>query len=234
MIPPPPPPPARPVDRFRDGENGSVYRPYLASLLEGDRQACRTAVERLLEKQTPLRELYEGLFQRALYDVGELWERGRISVATEHLATAITESLMTLVYPRLFAAPHVGRSAVVSCVANEFHQVGGKMVADTFELHGWNGYFVGANTPVRDLLELIDEKKPDVVAMSLTVYFGIDALRKAAEAVRAEFPDTPIWVGGQAFRWGGCDRLKTIPDVDYMPSLGVLEQTLATWSPRHA
>jgi hypothetical protein len=27
-------------------------------------------------------------------------------------------------------------------VANEYHQIGGKMVADIFELNGWRGYFV--------------------------------------------------------------------------------------------
>ena len=96
-------------------------------------------------------------------------------------------------------------------------------VADLFELNGWRGYFLGANTPVRDLLQLIQEKQPEVVALSVTVFFGMDALLHAAGAIRAQFPSVPILVGGQAFRWGGRERAEQIPGVEYLPSLAELE-----------
>ncbi len=95
-----------------------------------------------------LKSLYMDLFQRSLYAVGELWELNKISVAREHLATAITESLLNLVYPRLFENTPTGKKVVVSCAANELHQIGGKIVADFFELNGWESHFLGANTPV--------------------------------------------------------------------------------------
>ena len=93
---------------------------------------------------------YNNLFQKSLYRVGELWESNRISVAKEHLATAITEGLLNLVYPKLFEPEQYrkGRTILISCTANEFHQIGGKMVADVCELNGWDSHFLGANTPV--------------------------------------------------------------------------------------
>lgn len=201
------------------------YRHYLTSLLAGDRQRCRVFFEEWLASEAELRSLYQDLVQRSLYEIGELWERGRISVATEHLATAITESLLNLAYPRLFAQPRVGKSAVVACVANEYHQIGGKMVADLFELNGWRGYFLGANTPLRDVQSLIEEKRPDAVALSVTVAFSLDMLIHAASEIRAAFPDVPILVGGQAFRWGGRKRTEQLPGVRCMTSLNELE----TW-----
>ena len=209
--------------------SAAVYNRYLNHLLDGDRAACRATVESLMASELPPRLIYEGIFQRALYEVGSLWERGKVSVATEHLATATTESLMALLYPAIFDAPHTGRSAVVSCVANEYHQIGGKMVADTFELNGWHGYFLGANTPMADLLALIGEKRPDVVALSLTVYFSLDALLAAARAVRAEFPEMPVLVGGQAFRWGGSEQVLAVPGTRMVRSLFELEQVLTEW-----
>jgi methanogenic corrinoid protein MtbC1 len=177
-----------------------------------------------------LRALYADLIQRSLYEVGALWESGRVSVATEHLATAITESLLNLVYPRLFTHPRRNQSAVVCCAANEFHQLGGKMVADIFELNGWRGYFLGANTPVRDLTDLIADKTPDVVVLSVTIYYGMDALLNAATEIRARFPALPIVVGGQAFRWGGRERAERISGVRYLASLAELE----SWMKTHA
>lgn len=200
-----------------------LYQSYLDGLLANDRQQCRTSFERWLDTGTELRSLYEDLVQRSLYAVGELWERGRISVATEHMSTAITESLLNLTYPRLFAQPRVGKSAVVACVANEYHQIGGKMVADLFELHGWRGYFLGANTPVRDVITLMSEKQPDVAALSVSVTFSLDSLVQAAREIREAFPATPILVGGQAFRWGGRERVEQISGVRCMTSLSELE-----------
>lgn len=199
------------------------YEPFLDALLAGDRARCRSIFQAWLDADLALRVLYQERVQPALYRVGELWEQGHVSVATEHLATAITEGLLGLVYPRLFDRPDVGRSVVVACAANEYHRIGGKMVADLFELRGWRGHFLGANTPQRDLLELIHEKNPDAVVLSLAVHFNLDALVCAADAVRTDFPDVPILVGGQAFRWGGLDRVAAIPRLQYLPSLMELE-----------
>ena len=202
----------------------------MKALIAGDRQRCREIFASWLAAGVDLRPLYQEVIQGSLYEVGELWQRGRVSVATEHLATAITESLLNLVYPRLFSQPRVGRSAVVTCTANEYHQIGGKMVADIFELNGWRGYFLGANTPVRDLLNLIQEKRPDVVALSVTIYYGLDSLLNTAAEIRTQFPTVPILVGGQAFLWGGRERAEQIAGVQYLPSLAQLE----SWMKTHA
>jgi len=205
------------------GIDEPAYRRYLQALLDGDRARCREGFETWLDVGVDLRSLYRGVVQRSLYEVGTLWERGEVTVATEHLATAISESLLNLVYPRLFRQPRTGRAAVVTCLANEYHQIGGKMVADIFELNGWRGYFLGANTPLRDLLLLIESKRPDVAALSLTVYLGIDDLVRAASAIRKAFPELPVLVGGQAFRWGGRERAEQIPGVRYPSGVDELE-----------
>ncbi|CAK0774818.1 MerR family transcriptional regulator, light-induced transcriptional regulator [Gammaproteobacteria bacterium] len=198
------------------------YTRYLKALLAGDRQQCRILFETWLAADTDLRVMYQNLIQRSLYDVGSLWEQGRISVATEHLATAITESLLNLVYPRLFSQPRLGKSVVVTCATNEHHQIGGKMVADIMEMNGWRSYFLGANTPTSDLLALIREKNPDAVALSLAVHFNLESLLQTTARVRTEFPEVPILVGGQAFRWGGWEQVEQIADVRYLGSLDAL------------
>jgi methanogenic corrinoid protein MtbC1 len=200
------------------------YKRYLAAILSNERQQCSLIFQQWLESDVGLRSLYEDLVRRSLYEVGDLWERGRISVATEHLATAISESLLNLAYPRLFAQPRLGKSAIVACVANEYHQIGGKMVADLFELNGWRGYFLGANTPMQSLKELIAEKNPDVLALSVSLALSMDTLVGAAAEVRASFPNLQIIVGGQAFRWVERERVEHLPGVHCCTSLAELEE----------
>lgn len=203
-----------------------AYDRYLELLLAGDRHGCSRIVSRFLAEEIPVRTLYVDLLQRSMYEVGELWEHNRISVAREHLATAVTEFLLNQVYPRIFSAEHCGRSAVVACVADEYHQLGAKMVADIMELNGWDGYFLGANTPVTDLLSLLDEKQPDLLALSLSIYTNLPALLDSVAVVRQTFPLLPVIVGGQAFRWGGHDALTRFPDVACLESIHQMEEML--------
>lgn len=200
-----------------------LYRRYLAWLLAGQRRQCHALVSDLLDRGVEIKALYIELFQRSLYEIGQMWERREISVAVEHMASAITESLLTLVYPTIFAAEHGDKSAVISCAANEYHQIGGKMVADLFELHGWHGYFLGANTPQDDLLRLIEEKRPQLVGLSLSVLSNLPNLLAALEAITGRWPDLRILVGGQAFRHGGDEAISKYSNVACVRSLDELQ-----------
>ena len=86
-----------------------LYPEYLNSLLNGEKSRCKEIVDQLIRTGIGLKELYFGLFQKSLYEVGNLWEANRISVATEHLATSITSSLMTLAYPLIFSSEKNGK-----------------------------------------------------------------------------------------------------------------------------
>ena len=204
------------------------YQKYFNFLLKGKRKECTKIVQYLLNQDIDIQILYIDLFQKSLYEVGELWEYNKISVAKEHLVTAITEGLINLVYPKLFEneTTFINKSVVISCSANEFHQIGGKMVADVFELHGWDSHFLGANTPVNNMLEYIQDEKPDLVGLSVSVFFNMTSLKTGIEAVKSNFPNMDIFVGGQAFNWGGHEIIKNFTNTDYIPSIQELSTVL--------
>ncbi|MEI6433479.1 MAG: cobalamin-dependent protein [Bacteroidota bacterium] len=199
-----------------------LYKMYLTYLLAGNRVECARIVNALINKNTSIKELYINLFQRSMYEVGTLWEFNKISVATEHLCTSITESLITLCYPLLFSAEHSGKKAVITCTPGEYHQLGARMVADYFELYGWDGYFLGADTPAAELISYLYEKKPDLVALSISVSFNFAELQRLALKIREQFPELPIIAGGQGFRWGGENSLDNIYKVYIIRSLDEL------------
>lgn len=203
-----------------------LYHSYLKSLLAGNKDECLQMVTTLLENKITIRDLYVQLFQKSLYKVGELWEMNEISVAREHLITVITESLLSATYPYLFTGEQTAKKAIISCTANEYHQLGGKMVADIFELHGWDAYFLGANTPPGELLSLIDEIKPDLIGLSVAIYFNIPFLKTTLETIRAHYHNLDILVGGHAFVYGGTEVVKKISGTNYLESLQNLEENL--------
>jgi methanogenic corrinoid protein MtbC1 len=203
--------------------NEDIYQGYLASLIRGDRVACTRVVRELTDADMPVKSLYQQLFQRSLYMVGELWECNKISVAVEHMATSLTEGLMNQIYTSIIPANRLEKTVIVASVEDELHQVGAKMVADIFEIRGWNSLYLGANTPTEELLRFIRDVKPDVIALSLSVYFHMGTLEKMIRKIRDEFQDIEILIGGQAFRFGGSDIAEKYPGVFFIPSLDALE-----------
>ena len=150
-------------------------------------------------------------------------------MAVEHLASAITERLLSMVEVDTFSAPHIDQSVIIACIADEFHQIGARMVSDVFELHGWNTHFLGANTPVRDLISMIHKKKPDLIVVSVSVYFNIPNLLSALTELRTSFPTIPILAGGQAFRWGGVQLLSRFENIRYISDIIELEEVIEAY-----
>jgi len=204
----------------------SDYTKYLRALIEGDKNFCTRFIQSLVEKRVDIKSIYIDYFQKSLYEIGHLWEENKISVATEHLASATTERLMLILYPQIFSEVKNNKKVIVACVANEFHQIGAKMIADIFEMKGWNSFFIGSNTPINDLIKLVDDKKPDLVALSLSIYFNMNILTQTIKQLQNNFANIDIIVGGQAFRHGGTQVINQYKGVSYIESLYKLEEKL--------
>ncbi|MBV5298689.1 MAG: cobalamin-dependent protein [Rhodoferax sp.] len=210
----------------------ACYQRYLAALLAGDRPGCADLLQGQLAAGVPLKQIYLDLMQRAMYEIGTLWERNLVSVATEHLASATTEVLLALLYPRLFSQAHKDRRALIACVPQEYHQIGARMVADFFELHGWHGFSLGANTPSADLLRSIALHDPDVVGLSMSLLFHRAQLEAMIESVSNAYPALDLLLGGRAFQGdgAGCQAWQELttayPRLRYFASLNELEEYL--------
>ena len=206
----------------------SLYQDYKKALLEGKKAYCKDIIQQLIAEKADIKYIYLEFFQRSLYEVGELWESNQISVAREHLATSITTQLMTLMYPLIFSSPKNGKNAIITCIDSEHHQIGARMVADIFEISGWDTYYLGANTPVNELLRFLEKNLPDMLAVSLAIYSNYPHLLELLKQVHAQHPDLKIIAGGQAFRWAKKDLLEGFPQVEYIPTLEKLQGLLTS------
>ena len=201
-----------------------IQKQFLEGLLVGNRLVCSDIINSLLNDKIGINDIYEGVIRAALYDVGELWERGEISVASEHMASAIVESILNELYSKIISKSRKNNTVVASSVEREAHQIGIKMVADIFEIHGWNVHFLGANTPLNDLIKFIEIVNPKIVALSMSIYFHINLLEEMIERIRELFPDTLIIVGGQGLRNYQKEITGKYPNLLYFPDLFKLEE----------
>ncbi|MGV8981890.1 cobalamin B12-binding domain-containing protein [Clostridium sp.] len=195
---------------------------FFESLLEGNRAGCKNVMSEFRKSDLSIIVLYEEIFKKSLYRIGEMWEYNKISVAVEHMATSITEGLMNELFSEIMSMERINKKIVISCVENEEHQVGGKMVADIFEKNSWDTHYLGANTPMYELLRFCDSLKPDLICLSLSVYTNLQFLLKEIQGIRAVY-NTPILIGGQALINVGEEISARYKDVLYLKNLESVE-----------
>jgi MerR family transcriptional regulator, light-induced transcriptional regulator len=175
---------------------------YLGTLLAGAwREALDIAVEEALCADVPVASVYLDVVQPALYEIGRLWRQRRISVAREHLATELSRTVLAHLRDHLPGRRRNGKRVAVACVEGELHDLGARMVADFFEMDGFEVRFLGANVPAAALAQLVREQAPDVMALSATTSTSVTAMRRAVVAVRSVADRRMLLAaGGQLFR----------------------------------
>jgi MerR family transcriptional regulator, light-induced transcriptional regulator len=151
-----------------------------------------------------VKDVYLRVFQPSQREIGRLWQVNKITVAQEHYCTAATQLVMSLLYPRVFAREGNGRRLVATCVAGDLHEIGLRMVADFFEMEGWDTYFLGANVPIASVVAALVDQRADVLAVSATITSHVRDVAALVAAVRAnpETANVKVIVGGYPFNLG--------------------------------
>lgn len=188
------------------------------SLVAGDAGAARSLAAACWESCGEYVEVATRLFQPALYRVGTSWQCNEITVAQEHLATSISQTLLTQLFLQARQATAgssgAGRSAVFAGIEANRHALGIRMVGDAFELAGWSVQMLGADTPIAALVAHVDATRPDLVGLSVSMVQQLPALQRAFGTIRSELGTRRplLLVGGlptnqfeDVWRWVGAD-----------------------------
>lgn len=183
-----------------DGPLSLTRRLFVQALLTGHRQAALNIALEVLRNGVAVQDLYADVFQDGLYEVGRLWETNVITVAQEHMATAVTQYVMAHVFGSINSPGPSRGVAVMTGVPGELHHVGALMVSDMLETHGWQVQFLGSNLPIASILGAITKAQPQLLGVSITMPFNLHhATGLIAQAKRA-IPGLRAVVGGAACR----------------------------------
>jgi methanogenic corrinoid protein MtbC1 len=188
-------------DLLLSDQLNNLEKTYTNALLSGKRLIAADLIFKALDENHSVSDIYQHVFRESQVELGRLWETNQISVAQEHYCTAITQSLMSQLYPKFAVRTGKGKKIVVACVGGELHELGARMATDFFEMDGWQTYFIGANTPKESLILTIREQKPDLLGLSVTMSHNLPQSIEVINTIRAdsELKNLAIMVGGRAF-----------------------------------
>lgn len=209
----------------------SISDQYLDHLLNADRNGATNLVFKAIDDGLGIKEVYLDIFQASQHKIGELWQNNEISVAQEHFCSAATQMIMAQLYPRIFNSKKNGLRLVATCVGGELHEIGLRMVADFFEMEGWDTYYLGANTPVESILSTIEKYSADVLAISTSMTFHLEKTKELILKVKESDVGkrSLILVGGRPFNLSHDLWKKVNADAfasDAMEAISVMEKHL--------
>lgn len=188
---------------FSETANDSdMYGFFLTQLLQGDYKQCLALSEHFMAEQRTMGDFYTHVIQPCQYEVGRLWETGHVSIAHEHLATAIVSRVMLRVAANSLRPNSRNGRAVITCAPNELHEIGARMVADLLEEADWDVHYLGANVPDDELVQYVRAVRPEFVGISAVMPFNLHAIKTIIQRIHAqdEIGKGKVMVGGLAFQ----------------------------------
>lgn len=198
---------------------------FLAAILKGDLAEALSVAQEARSRGLPF--FYEELIARALVEVGRLWQAGRISVADEHVATAVAQSVLASFYPT-FPWAASGPKGIVGCVEGERHELGARMAADLLVHDGWNVMYVGADVPLASLIELAVRTRPVFVGLSFALAERLPRVRDAIARLRREAPGARLLLGGRGVAVDAASAQDLGADAVARSATGAVE-AIRTW-----
>ena len=141
------------------------------------------------------------IIQPTMYRIGDLWRCGTLDVKQEYYATAVVESILTRLEPRIFKGRRGGAAMIAAAVEGEMHAIGVRMVADLFEMDGWDSCYLGANVSGSTILAESIRRKAKLIALSANGRVVMPQVMKTIAAIQESIAlkGTLVLVGGGLF-----------------------------------
>jgi MerR family transcriptional regulator, light-induced transcriptional regulator len=152
-----------------------AFRALARAMEEMDEPAAQAVLDRLLADFT-VETVLRDVVLPYLHTLGEHWERGQTGVAQEHFASNLLRGRLASL-ARGWGNGR-GPSALLACPPGEEHDL--PLLAFGIVLHrnGWRISYLGANTPLEDLIRTAAELQPELVVLNAVTPDRLDGVQK--------------------------------------------------------
>jgi len=134
-----------------------------------------------------------------LWQIGQLWEEGKITVSVEHFASAYFRGLLTNLF---HVSPYIGEGplVLVCCAPGEQHEIAPLMLALFLRRARIRVAYLGQSIESAGLLQTIQQLAPAMICISLTMSAYLASLIDLGQQIEAlPEPHPIIAFGGQVF-----------------------------------
>lgn len=164
-------------------------------LSEGDFQGALN-LYKIYQKNMGTTDFFDCILTPVMYQVGDLWEKKKISVSTEHICSNIAHSIVNVIMEKN-SVPKTKQKILICTPNGEQHHLGCKILESYLSCKGYNVSNLSPSAPSESILESISTIKPDAVLVSITLQDNVKIAQRLVKKIRENY-DSPIFIGGQA------------------------------------
>ena len=179
-----------------------VFAPRLqARLIAGDESGAWKVIEAAMVSGATPNDAYLLLLAPSLAAIGDQWERGHITIAQEHIASAIALRIIGRLGPRFTSRGQRRGTVILGSAPGDQHSIATAILADLVRGAGFRAIDLGPNTPAESFcMAAATASKLCLVGISCSTNNAARSARRVTEALRAQGYLGPIIVGGNGVR----------------------------------
>jgi len=172
------------------------------TLLRADEKEAGAVLVQAYLSGAALTTLFDETITKAMHHIGELWFRGSITVADEHLATRVVLSALQTLSAAVMPVQPTGQKAICCGIEGDLHELPVQLARIVLDSEGWEVQSLGPNTPLFALSDMVARQRPQLVCISARSISDLD--RATAEygqlsKITGKF-GVSVVIGGEGFR----------------------------------
>ena len=161
----------------------------------------------LYEKYSKLFDLtnfYEKLLKPVMYRIGDLWEQGKLEVATEHASTNSAIGLIKVINERITSRVRTRElssqnKSVICTPDGELHGLACNMIESILLNKGFKVYNISTSIPSEYIIDFMRDSQPDIIFVSITLVENIKPAERLIHKIHQKYNNRlPVVVGGSA------------------------------------
>jgi MerR family transcriptional regulator, light-induced transcriptional regulator len=169
-----------------------------SSLTEGSLKDTRDIYTAFITNN-PLDQFFERAMTPVLTEIGYLWSEGKLSIATEHVASNIAHSLVKVIADEHRKSTKDKGKILLTTPVGEDHNLGCNVLDSFLVSKGFTTFNLSPSTPAESLIEFIKTAKPDALIVSITLEDNIKSGQRMVKKIHEAYKKLPIFIGGLAF-----------------------------------
>ena len=146
-------------------------------------------------KQSSVTSFYDNILRPAMYQIGELWDKGKLDVGDEHIASNTAMRLIESIGTKP-KSKSKGKTILICTPDGEYHAIPCFMIETYLSLNGYSVINLSPSAPSSSIIAKIKETNPDLILISITLKEHLRSCQRLVKNLK-KFK-IPIIVGGQA------------------------------------
>ncbi|MBM7694723.1 methanogenic corrinoid protein MtbC1 [Peribacillus deserti] len=204
-----------------EGQEETLVHELLGCLLVFNENKAHELMDRIFSIYTIEKAIIDVL-GHVIIQVGDLWERGKITAAHEHFATSILRSRIGYIMHTIPQNSLLPKAAAV-CAPGEQHELGLLIYTLFLRLKGFQVVYLGQSVPEKDLQTVLSIIEPKLLFISCTLPKNLEPSLHLINDIQTQYPDIQIGIGGS-----GTQNLTSAQRETY--SSCIVGETKSEWS----